>query len=382
MPFGHRIPALDGVRGIAVLWVVSHNVLDILDAPRTGPYHMIALLTHPGWIGVQLFFVLSGFLITGNLLDAQGSRNYFSSFYARRALRIFPLYYLVLLVVLILLPFLFGTPSILEPAVRHQAWLWLYLTNWAHVDLYGFAHFWSLAVEEQFYLFWPLLVWRMPARRLLPVCLGICAVVLAGRTALAFSGVPSSTIYSSTFCHLDALALGGAGAALVRIPSLRDIARRHLALIASIAAILFLTGIPLTHAYNPAGLACQTYGYSLLALVCAVFVTGSALGQATNPGNPITRLLGSRILGAFGKYSYAIYVFHALIHKLIGVPWLESRFGTKIPGDTVALYGLAVLAISYALAFASYYVVEKPFLRLKDRITPFREPARIPARQA
>jgi peptidoglycan/LPS O-acetylase OafA/YrhL len=108
-----RLPALDGIRGLAIIWVVLHNTTDLLPPALHGPSHVLAFLVHPGWFGVQLFFALSGFLITGGLLE-QCATNYFRAFYARRALRILPLYYTVLILLLIVAPALHLRPTLLQ----------------------------------------------------------------------------------------------------------------------------------------------------------------------------------------------------------------------------------------------------------------------------
>src|SRR5437868_4964541 len=142
-----QMPALDGLRGIAIVLVLMHQ-FDLITSP-----HAIDVAFDAGWIGVQLFFVLSGFLITGGLLDTRDQHGYFRGFFVRRVLRIFPLYYAALVATLIA-----GNTSI---------WLWTYLSNFRpHPAL---PHFWSLAVEEQFYLVWPFVVWLAGRRGVIAV---------------------------------------------------------------------------------------------------------------------------------------------------------------------------------------------------------------------
>lgn len=147
-----HISALDSIRGVAVLLVILFHCYP-------------TYITKLGWLGVDLFFVLSGFLITGLLLDAKGKNNYYRNFIVRRTLRIFPLYYFALLLCLVIVPIVFK--SLLPPDygyyTANQLWFWTYTQNWLFSKT-GFpenltlVHFWSLAVEEQFYLFWPLFV--------------------------------------------------------------------------------------------------------------------------------------------------------------------------------------------------------------------------------
>ncbi|HEY4751170.1 MAG TPA: acyltransferase [Steroidobacteraceae bacterium] len=363
-PGGARhIPALDGIRGLAIIWVVFHNATAMPLVPSSRVLHVLPMLSNMGWIGVQLFFALSGFLITGGLLDTRGAPHYFRDFYAKRALRILPLYYTVLLVILVLVPRVHMPPA---PFSSHdQAPLWLFTANWTQSVPYGFAHFWSLAVEEQFYLIWPLLIWGLASRQLLSVCLWIAVGALLLRCALAAYGVDPWTLYVNTACRMDALALGGAGACLLRIPAWREALRTRLHhLVGVVALLVVLLGIPLTHFYNRYKLSGETLGYTLLAFSSAAFVTWAAMldGRASKG---VGAVLAWAPLRSCGRYSYAMYVFHNLLHKLVGEPWLIAKFGKNPPLPAVFVYALAVLGVSYLLAFCSYHALEKHFLRLR-----------------
>ncbi|HSY46450.1 MAG TPA: acyltransferase [Steroidobacteraceae bacterium] len=355
-----QIPALDGIRGLAIIWVVLHNTA--MPPASSGFWlHLLSLPASSGWIGVQLFFGLSGFLITGGLLDTQGAPGYFVNFYAKRALRILPLYYSVLLVLLVVLP---RVVAHLPFSTEHQAPLWLFTGNWTPVLPNGFGHFWSLALEEQFYLFWPLLVARLPPRRLLVSCLWIAAGALLLRCVLAAYGADSFTLYANTACRMDALALGAAAACVLRIPALREELCGRLRAVGEVALLVFLAGIPLTHVYARDRLAGETFGYTLLAFSSATFVMWAALSAGRTP-TLVGSLLAWAPLRFCGKYSYAMYVFHNLLHTLLGEPWLIGRFGKQPPPQIAFAYTLAVLLISYALALCSYHALEKPFLNLK-----------------
>jgi peptidoglycan/LPS O-acetylase OafA/YrhL len=202
------VPALDGLRGLAILIVVLYHCRTVGRPPRA-----IASLFEIGWTGVDLFFVLSGFLITGILLDSRSASNYFSSFYARRVLRIFPLYYLALSLVLL------GGSLRLLPSGDHAgtpAWYFIYAQNWKFVDVPFLGHFWSLAVEEQFYFLWPLIVYLFPERRVLQIAIAGSVIAIPLRSVLLSSGINPNYIYWNTFTRMDALLMGAACACLLK----------------------------------------------------------------------------------------------------------------------------------------------------------------------
>src|SRR5438067_7660244 len=193
---GH-ILALDGLRGIAILLVVVCHFVSNLHIAADGWAWPLVAIAHAGWTGVDLFFVLSGFLITGILIDARGSDSYFKAFYARRALRIVPAYYGFLFAIFVVLPFLhLGAGNDYMLAREHQSWYWLYLTNvmMAIGEIpgrgpYPSTLFWSLAVEEQFYLLWPLIVAASPPRTLRKICVGGVVLCVVLRIVGVVSGV-------------------------------------------------------------------------------------------------------------------------------------------------------------------------------------------------
>jgi peptidoglycan/LPS O-acetylase OafA/YrhL len=362
-PLQH-LPALDGLRGVAILMVMVHNLRRITEPLPGDPLSLAWVkLADMGWIGVQLFFVLSGFLITRILLNTQEAANYFRGFYARRALRIFPLYYGTLLVWLLLLPAL-GL-SVARRSSYDLYW-WVFLSNWVapfHQLGNGLGHFWSLAVEEQFYLLWPLAVWRLSARGVLWLCGVLSVLSLASRIVLLAQGAPTEAVYEFTICRMDALAMGGAVAAALAIPTLHEWLAARLRWMTLLAGITFVAGAAVSKLYRLSGFSAQTAGYSLLALAFAIWVLAIALG-AGSAG------LRSPFLRMAGKYSYALYVFHFPLD----MTW-RSFAGTK--GATISVWGdliqvLALSLLTLVLAMASYFLVESPILRLKSRFEPER----------
>jgi peptidoglycan/LPS O-acetylase OafA/YrhL len=150
----------------------------------------------------------------------------------------------------------------------------------------------------------------------------------------------------------------------LRIPELRDAVHKRQSDVAAAALLVFLGGVPLTDMYDSGRLVGETLGFSLLAVSCAAFVMWVAmLGRRAPFG--AGWLLNSLPLRSCGKYSYAMYVFHNLLHWLVGEPWLTARFGKLLPLPIVFIYALVVFGVSYVAAFCSWHALEKHFLKLK-----------------
>jgi peptidoglycan/LPS O-acetylase OafA/YrhL len=370
-----HMPPLDAMRGVAVLLVLAHNFNLVVVTGRVSAGFDAVM--NIGWVGVQLFFVLSGFLITGILLDTARANNYYRAFFARRTLRIFPLYYAVLAFGFVVLPLLAKVPA---GHGRHQGWLWAYLTNW--VEPFGrgepaFPHFWSLAVEEQFYLLWPLVVHRMSARGVVRLS-GALLVVVPVVRVLCRIAWGSEAAYTFTICRIDALAIGAMLAAALRDPVWSATLNRWIArivawvrlprllLLSAFAALFVVTrGLP------RAGALSQSFGYSALAVVCVgwIVVEVFAWSQPNRAARPTpARNVLARGLRSVGKYSYAIYVFHAPLHLFVGLPLIVRLSHGQPPSLALAVgYAVVAMAATFLMAVVSFRVLEQPFLRLKDR---------------
>jgi peptidoglycan/LPS O-acetylase OafA/YrhL len=366
-----HIPALDGVRALAILLVIPHN-LDTLTLPYSKFVFPLALLMHAGWIGVQLFFVLSGFLITGNLFDAKGADNYFSAFFGRRMLRIMPLYYFVLLATFVIAPLVVvSLPQQLAATESHQVWLWTFLTNWTEPydgSVYGFGHFWSLAVEEQFYLLWPLIVLRCSPRGLLWVCAASVVISLVTRCVLVATHFSADTLYMFTICRMDALALGAGIAALLHIPSAYARLQKLGRPLALAAIVTFAATAIVTRGFGMHEFGSQTIGYSLLALAFALMIMLTVV-PVTGVLRNIMGILASTPMRLVGRYSYGMYVLHLPLHVFISGP----LFHRLSPHPTAAQsfgYAAVMTVVSFLVAALSYELFEKRFLRLKTRFTP------------
>ncbi|MGZ3438840.1 MAG: acyltransferase family protein [Polyangia bacterium] len=362
---GH-MPVLDALRGLAILLVIAHRAF-VSPHPRALVARVVSAAMDAGWVGVQLFFVLSGSLITGILLDSRDSPGYYRSFFARRVLRIFPLYYAVLVVAFVVVPLATGQTL---TGSEHQLWLWVYLSNWMEPFGFGvaaFPHFWSLAVEEQFYALWPLVV-RATSRRALGVaCVVLVVVAIASRVTIRLLELPTEMAYSFTICRVDALAMGAGAALVLRTPSQAAwLLARQRALVA-LSAALFLVGAVATSGYPRLGWVNQAIGYSLLAWLATVGLVVAVLAQARGTA------VAPAPLRSIGKYSYAMYVLHVPIHHQLGVPLLR-RFAGADPSTPVSVvYFVALTAASYLGALLSYHLYERHFLALK-RFFPVARP--------
>jgi peptidoglycan/LPS O-acetylase OafA/YrhL len=384
-----HIPALDGLRGIAVLTVMWLHFVFML--PRTGGERVFWQLSETGWIGVDLFFVLSGFLITGILYDAKGGPHYFRNFYMRRSLRIFPLYYAFLILIFAVMPLLRSSAA---DHVGKQVWLWTYLSNvlFARVGWEGMpahtTHLWSLAIEEQFYLLWPLLVWLASRRRLIQLCVGSIAVAIVTRLVLHVVFANDIAAYALMPARIDALAAGGLLAVLVRDRDGARLAARYLNPVAAGSAGALLLVMTWTGPIQGMSMLptlafpVQTFGYTALALFFAAML-GKAVAAPT--GHLASRVLTSRVLVAFGKYSYALYLMHILVRDILQNQILANRGGFPVIGGSQIPAQLVVVAlgigVSYAVAFASWHLFEKRILALK-RFFPYERERAIPPQPA
>jgi peptidoglycan/LPS O-acetylase OafA/YrhL len=374
-PVGH-LPRLDGLRGVAIgLVMLHHFTLYGGMRPTVGLDRLYYAVGQSAWCGVDLFFVLSGFLITGILIDAKGGSDYFRSFYARRALRIFPLYYGTLAAVFWVAPLLSAASVSFEQEIRAQGWYWTYLVNvrTAHYGwpaFLGLGHFWSLAVEEQFYLFWPAIV-LLCSRRALPwLCFGLMAGCLLLRAGLAVTDKHVAA-YVLMPARMDALSAGALLAVAAREPlwwhGVRRWARRAGVAAAGCLVVLFLTDGSLDAERTTV----QTIGFTLTAMVSAGLLV---LAIDSDQQTLVARTLASRTLRSLGRYSYGLYVFHHLLvfvlaDKLQIVQGSPRLGGSQLPGQMLFL--VVATTASMVMALLSWYCWEEPFLRLK-RLFPYR----------
>ena len=362
-----HLPLLDGWRGVAVLAVVVYHMY-----PRP-PHGGMAVSF--GWVGVDLFFVLSGFLITRILLAARDRPNYFRNFYARRTLRIFPLYYAVVVAVCVIWPLLGPSHESVGAVASHAAVALAYVTNlWqAHYEAWFTApppftvgHFWSLAVEEQFYLAWPVVVLVARDRRWLLAACGACVVVSNGcRLALWVGHANAMLPFVLTPCRLDGLGLGAAMAVAVTRPGWVAVARACSWVGLGVALPAFLAVGIRSHTFDRANsYVVRTVGLTASAPLCAAALFLSATAPV---GGLANRGLCLAPLRWLGKYSYGLYVYHGLLGtvltRCLGRPAGRLVGGPPAVADAVTFAVSA--AVIVAVSVASFHLFEQPILRLK-----------------
>ena len=377
MRFGH-IPALDGLRGVAIILVLFHHLT--IHRPTSGVDEWIASVPLFGWSGVDLFFVLSGFLITGILIDLRGSDRFFTNFYARRTLRIFPLYYLVVFLALHVLPLLPTLHQVIVgPYEIPPRWAyWTYLTNFSVAER-GFVHgwldvAWSLAIEEQFYLLWAPLVFFCPPRYLWMVCVAIIAGEPAARNVAVGRAMDTTAVYVQTWFRLDGLATGALLAWLLRrnlLPALAPWAPTA-AIAGAVAIVMIVIEGGDSWWWQPP---MQRIGYSVIALTA-----GALLVMTLQKDGLWVRMMSAGWLRMFGKYSYCLYLIHLPVMRTIREYVFDpADYAMLAPWVGQALFYVIATAPAVGLSWLSWQVFEAPILSLKKHFESTRKgPGEMP----
>lgn len=350
MPGKIYYPGLDGLRGVAILLVVVYHYF---------PFFRI------GWIGVDLFFVLSGFLITSILIRTKDKKHYFRNFYIRRALRILPVYFLFLLAFYLGLETFFeqrGPSSAYSYYAEHQVWFLTFLQNWLIIkegpppEPY-LIHFWSLAVEEQFYLFWPLVIFFIrDTKRIKTLLLILFSAAIALRLFLWFTYAPNQAFYYNSFARFDSLSAGSFLAILVYEGlSISSPVRK---IVAGIFVTFLLTAWLAYNSFEHHSFLFATIGYS----ISAVFFMVCCYTSLT-----YVHSFHNKLLQFFGRISYGVYVFHLPVYLAGSSILTEAHlFSDQAAG---ILIPWLCLAFTILVSFISYRLIELPFLKLKSKFT-------------
>jgi len=362
-------PALDGLRGIAILLVVF--------------YHNFGFVKQSffGWLGVDLFFVLSGFLITGILLKELDQPNFLRNFYMRRVLRIFPLYYLTLFLFLFVVAPLTKDRIVWDYYQEHQFYLWTYLQNWLYIfhepgQAQALNHYWSLAVEEQFYIFWPLvmLVLRKPKYLLVFISLLLLGVILF-RFGLWFYKIENLSYYNLyTFTRIDGICIGCIVALLMHMNN--NFIQRHTALIVLIFAVINFLFYFLNSFYAFSFPYIGLVGYTTFAMLFGLLLQEAVTGKT----KIINWILNLSFLKFFGRISYGFYIFHWPVYLLMNsylLPVITTNKNSPVAQVSISIIA-ALVAILISLISRRYF--EAYFLNMKEKFTI--PPARFYNKQA
>ena len=358
---GQHCLELDGVRGIAIVGVTLYRYSKELDTAASPTLAIAKECFFVGERGVDLFFVLSGFLITGILLSTKSKSGYFRNFIARRALRIFPLYFATLLVCLFLIPSVFST-KIFDLPRSNQCYLWTYTPNffmaWQNSWCFGpLDHFWSLAVEEHFYLLWPFAVYFLSTKALLRLSVAIAIGVGVIRTFASMWPEWTVAVDVLTIFRCDALCMGAILAVIMyqRVPMDRItwFAKRCLPFLVVALLVLVVTGkrsMTLPHTVIPA----------LMVLVLALVVTGKK-------SDYLSQQLRRPCLRWFGKYSYGMYVVQLPLVSLLPISAMSWALGLEAMNPLLMslVYLVAMISLTCAIAYISFHQLENRFLSLK-----------------
>jgi len=368
-----RVPELDGLRGLAIALVIVFHCFYLTSAPLTSPVlSRLRAALATTWSGVDLFFVLSGFLIGGILLDARLSRNYFQVFYVRRFFRIVPIYFAVLALL----------PCALLPAARFSShdFSWLAAdalpsyAYWAFAQNLWMSYFlnlganplkvtWSLAIEEQFYLTLPVLIRLFTAARIkMLVLLGICAAPLL-RVALGLA-YPHNWVarFALMPCRADALLLGVLAAIALREDLWRQKIQRCSRSLLLLLSALFLGVLALT-IWSPSvgGPVTQSLGYSWLAFFYALLLVYAL----TRPSGAVSRVLRTGWLRWLGSIAYGVYLLHQSVQGfLFALIWNSAP---QITGFRTLFTSVLSVAVTLAIARLSWRFFEAPLVKLGHR---------------
>ena len=358
------IPELDGLRGLAILLVLICHSAFWVESPGLRSFF------GSGRVGVDLFFVLSGFLITGILLDTRNNRRRTRDFYIRRGLRIWPLYFVFLLLAVLLLR------RMLPPQLHLWAYV-LFVQNFFYYEAAGavLQPTWSLAVEEQFYAVWPWIAFRTRPRTVLKICFAVLVFSPLVRLAFYKIGGSDQFFYVNTLFRLDGIAMGGLLADWVRDPVFNVDRMKHFA---NLAVIFAGAGAVITLAAADQSVVLKSLSYSFTALMFGGVVALALRFQGEDI--PYTRFFRQSWLMYLGKVSFALYLFNFPIYLMMhgnhamslltqmGLSGLRGQFTLLVVENAVLM--LAV--------WISWNMLESPLLKLKSRLAPRSTPRTSP----
>lgn len=363
---------LDGIRSVAFLLVFFHHAIPAtsnFEVSESWLYQALVFLRHPGSWGVSLFFVLSGFLITYLLLTEEKLKERYSikNFYLRRLLRIWPLYFFCVFFGFIIFPYIKSLFGEVPNENANPVMYILFAANFDQImqgrlpDSSILGVLWSVAIEEQFYLFWPILLLLFKRNRIYV----FFSIVLLSLVFRLYARPSYSISYLHTFSVMGDLALGSllawfAFARLVKLKRIMDY------LPCWSIVLIYILGIILLYSVKGIG---NTSWFVLSAgrIILTLFF-GFIICEQCYASNSFYKMKNLKFLNWMGKYTYGLYSLH-----MIGILISLILFGKLRLSDNLwvvtVIEPLLSLILSIVIAFCSYHILEKPFLRLKDRFT-------------
>lgn len=321
-----------------------------------------------GWLGVDLFFVLSGFLITDILLNSLNSKNYFKTFYARRVLRIFPLYYLSLILFIWVIPAI--SPALLDMTYykEHQIWFWTYLQNWPLIfksDSGGTVlnHYWSLAIEEQYYLIWPVIILLLKKpKRILLLCIFSLAIVIISRFYI-WENRNEFPSYERAFLftRIDGILIGAMLASVYNMG--HGLFRKYFTIfllsLTAVNYVFYLVKKNQSPDFPVWGIA----GFTTFSLIFAIIVYEAVMKE----NKIVNFILSNSILRFLGKYSYGFYIFHWPVAIILSPVFYNMGTSLFQKDGFVHLFFVGILSslAGLLISILSWHLLEKHFLKMK-----------------
>ena len=358
-------PELDGLRGIAIFLVVAYHARSIVQ-PDSFPAMAFHSVLEAGWIGVDLFFVLSGFLITGVLFNSVDQKDYLARFYVRRIFRIFPVYYLAL-VAFPLGFYLLEMPQYAGPVGISY---WVFLQNW--LPFFGampderFAHFWSLGIEEQFYLLWPILFLVLHRHKwALHAFAGLILASVVFRIFFVHYNTHSAG-YFSTLSHIDGLIVGSALAYIFRQKHDPEKLRGLCTMVLTASPVSLVAVLIIANGFQMQNGIVLVYGLISVSVFFGSIVALSMLVPEHSKSRVMLRAAWPRFVG---RISYGIYVYHWPLTLILMHYWPANGAGYWL---NFLMFFTVVWCASIYVAWLSHLFIEQPIMTLRERVAPAR----------
>jgi peptidoglycan/LPS O-acetylase OafA/YrhL len=389
--------ALDGIRGLGILLVlIAHfRLFYLIELTPHAPWEVAWLqIADFNWMAMEWFFAMSGFLITGILLRTKMQEGFFKNFYMRRFFRIFPLYYGFLFVYFKVLPHFMDLAHNPESAFsfvsENQGWYWTYMGNYL-IALQGtwlgeMSHFWSLSVEEHFYIFWPFLIYWLGNRTILALSTALVAASIALRAYFVWHiGLAPVSVYVMTITRLDSLLLGSMLAVVAHMasPGIKNFSGlmkiRSWLTGLSVAFVPFIVWFyARENHFNVAGEdisaklqshlypEIQVFGYTMVGVMSCALVVWLLTGSDRNL---LKRFFSWRVFGTLGQYSYGMYVIHFAVFGIfhqspLSVAALSKTLGSRALATPIAF--MVPFLVTVAGAWAIWMGYERHFIKLKS----------------